>query len=78
MRSRAPKPGHSMSAILLRATQVVTCPLVLPAVVFVAPDSAFRNALVENAGLIVGGLLVPFYTATALLEGDASASRRGQ
>ena len=67
-----------MSAILLRATQVVTCPFVLPAVFFVAPDSAFRNALVEGAGLIVGGLLIPFYTATALLEGDASASRRGQ
>jgi len=78
MRPCGPKPGHPISAILLRATQVVTCPLILPAVVFVAPDSPFRNALVEGAGLIVGGLLVPFYTATAVLEGNASASGRGQ
>lgn len=51
---------------------------VLPAVVFVAPDSPFRYALVEGAGLIVGGLLIPFHTAIAMLEGDASVSPRAK
>ncbi|MEX2222263.1 MAG: hypothetical protein WEG40_10755 [Candidatus Rokuibacteriota bacterium] len=61
---------------MLRTTQFVTCPLVLPAVVFVAPDSTFRDELVENAGLIVGGLLVLFFAATVLLDDGLNLSRR--
>ena len=67
-------PNRSIPAIILRATQLVTCPLVLPAAVFVSPDSPFRDGLVENAGLIVGSLLVPFFVSTALLDSGANGS----
>ncbi len=67
-----------MAAIVLRATQLVTCPLVVPAVVFVAPDSAFRDELVEEAGLIVGALLLVFFTATAVIEDRESLGGRGR
>lgn len=73
-RSRAPKSNRSIPTIVLRATQLVTCPLVVPAAVFVAPDSPFRDELIENAGLIVGGLLVLFFAATAMLDSGTNVS----
>lgn len=77
-RSSRPHPAESkrsIPGIVLRATQLATCPLVLPAAVFVAPDSPFRDGLVENAGLVIGGLLVPFFASTALLDRGANGSR---
>jgi hypothetical protein len=76
-RSSLPRPAESncLPAIMLRATQLVTCPLLLPAAVFVAPDSPLRDGLVESAGLIVGGLLIPFFASTALLDGGAAGRR---
>jgi hypothetical protein len=74
-RLHAAESSRTIPAIVLRATQLMTCPLVLPAAVFVAPDSPFRDGLVENAGLIVGGLLVPFFASTALLDSGVNGSR---